>query len=97
MSNDGARKIVGRANVGCATTLSPVHTLCFTFHNFEKLPHEPGNKTNTPYLPCHGYLWRLRIIPGGVEQPDTETIYTSLLLYCKHPKNKNFMPEPGSV
>jgi len=93
MSNSKDQKIVGIAKVGCATIRSPKHTLCFEFHHFEKLPHERGDETNSPYLLCHGYLWRLLLYPGGNDKSKTETIQTSLFLECKHPENKKYEVE----
>jgi hypothetical protein len=60
-------KIVATADIGPSETLSEVHTIVATFHDFCNLPYAPingsreGNLVESPVMLCHGHQWKVRI------------------------------------
>jgi speckle-type POZ protein len=69
-------------HVGNEQALSKKHTIRVVFHNFEKLPHDRDEYTESPVTLCHGYQWKLALFPGGDDESPKDTVHLSLYLDC---------------
>jgi speckle-type POZ protein len=67
----GGEQVVAREQV-----LSETHTIRFVFHNFEKLPHNRDEITESSASLCHGYQWKLRLYNSNTVH------HLSVYLYC---------------
>jgi hypothetical protein len=55
---------------GILKELSPVETLRFQIHEFDKLTEARGTSITLPSLPAHGYHWKISVYPHGNDSSD---------------------------
>ena len=55
-------------------------TIRAVFHNFASLPSKRGDVTRSPVLECHGFKWKVVIIPGGDTNSKEDEVYLSIFL-----------------
>ena len=64
-------------------------TIRAVFHNFEELPSERGDQTESKVLKCHGLEWTIALYPGGHRNSSKEDEFVSFFLSSKSSTIKN--------
>jgi speckle-type POZ protein len=67
------------ATLGKPTELSPVETLRFVIHGFDKLKEAKGEAVTPPSLSAHGYNWTIDLYPRGIVGEHLVSFYLRLI------------------